>query len=83
MKILSSSFAILLVILLVTLFSPYYANAQECRPSDFTFADLEKINFSDAVRDAGYFLLDETKRRDFRVGIGGQYGSYRQFLVMA
>ena len=63
----------------IALFALFYypGNAQECNPKDFTISDIHKIDFSDLVRDTGYFLLDEERSNSRSVDVGGQYGPYK------
>lgn len=43
--------------------------AQECKPKDFTFQEVEKINFSDISKFSGYSVVeqknDEQKHQKF------------------
>ncbi|MET4720772.1 hypothetical protein ABIF63_004878 [Bradyrhizobium japonicum] len=52
--------------------------AQECKPKDFTFQEVEKINFSDISKFSGYSVVeqknDEQKHQKFD-GSGVVYGS--------
>jgi hypothetical protein len=40
-------------------FAASRAEAQECKPADFTIQDVEKIDFSDIVKYSGYSLLEQ------------------------
>jgi hypothetical protein len=51
--------------------------AQECNPRDFTFEDVERINFSEVVSELGFSLFDSTRRKNGKLALGGQYGQYK------
>jgi hypothetical protein len=74
MRRISTKFAVLMIGV-STLFCSQAKAA--CDPKDFTFEDVEKIDFSDLVKDMAYFSLDETHRKKSNLGIAASYGSYK------
>lgn len=68
-----------LILLLVSQFSMSLVSLAraECDPKDFTIQDVEKIDFSDLVRDTAYYSLDTKSAKNSAIAVALQYGPYK------